>query len=119
MNACYEQVSSLAESEEPHVGKMVSRYGDDPRIETIVGHYGAEQKKIMLEEMLELGMAILKLDRGWSEERFQNLKEETADVLIMARQLRVMLGAEEIDSIMDTKIERQLGRIQEEKEEKV
>ena len=104
VNAAYAAVSKLMERE-------------DPRIEYVVRHYGTEQKRIMLEEMLELGLAIMKLDRGWSQERFQNLKEETADVLFMARQLRLLYGADEIDKIIDEKIERQLGRIREEKGE--
>lgn len=101
VNAAYAAVSEL-------------QFNEDPRIEDIVHHYGSAQNKIMLEEMLELGMAILKLDRGWSPERFQNLKEETADVLIMARQLRVMLGAEDIDRIIGEKLDRQIERIADE-----
>lgn len=84
---------------------------EDSRIIDIINHYGLEQMKIMLEEMLELGLAIMKLERGYSAERLYNLKEEVADVLIMARQLRIALGAAEIDNIIDEKLERQLGRI--------
>lgn len=105
VNAAFAAVQSLA--------------SEDQRIEYVVRHYGSEQKKIMLEEMLELGLAIMKLDRGWSQERFQNLKEETADVLFMACQLRLLYGADEIDKIIEEKIERQLGRIREEKGEKI
>lgn len=103
VNAAYAAVSEL-------------QFNEDPRIEDIIHHYGSAQNKIMLEEMLELGMAILKLDRGWSQERFRNLKEETADVLIMARQLRVMLGSNEIDKIIESKLDRQMQRISDERE---
>lgn len=87
---------------------------EDSRIIDIINHYGTEQRKIMLEEALELGLAIMKLDRGWSNERFQNLKEEVADVLIMARQLRIALGAAEIDKIIDKKLDRQMERMKDE-----
>ena len=101
VNAAYTAVSALASSE-------------DPRLETIARHYGTAQKMITLEEMLELGMAILKLERGFSQERFANLKEEVADVLIMARQLRLLFGSKDIDKIIEEKIERQLKRIEDE-----
>lgn len=81
----------------------------------IANHYGySAQNKIMIEEMMELGMAILKLERGWSPERFDNLKEEVADVLIMAGQMRYMLGAADIDAIIMEKLVRQLERIKNE-----
>lgn len=93
---------------------LVKGKGEDNRIIEIVNHYGLEQLKIMLEEALELGLAIMKLKRGWSVERFQNLKEEVADVLIMARQLRIALGAAEIDKIIDKKLDRQMERMKDE-----
>ena len=98
VNAAYAAVQSLA--------------SEDQRIEAIARHYGTAQKMIMLEEMLELGMAIMKLERGFSQERFNNLKEEIADVLIMACQLRLLFGSRDVDKIIEEKIERQLGRIQ-------
>lgn len=103
VNAAYATISNL-------------KLGEDPRIEYVVRHYGSDQKKIMLEEMFELGLAIMKLDRGWSKERFNNLKEEVADVFFMVRQLRLLYGSDEIDRIIDEKIERQLSRIRAEKE---
>ena len=87
---------------------------EDSRIIEIINHYGMEQQKIMLEEMLELGLAIMKLSRGYSAERLANLKEEVADVLIMARQLRIALGSAEIDKIIDKKLDRQMERIKNE-----
>ena len=41
---------------------------EDSRIIDRINHYGLDQRKIMLEEALELGLAIMKLDRGWSNE---------------------------------------------------
>jgi NTP pyrophosphatase (non-canonical NTP hydrolase) len=87
---------------------------EDSRIIQIANHYGSAQADIMIEECGELIQAICKLRRAWSEERLENVKEELADVLIMARQLRVMLGAEDIDRIIGEKLDRQIERIADE-----
>lgn len=42
---------------------------------------------------------------------FENLKEEVADVLIMAEQMRQYIGAETVDQIINQKLKRQLDRI--------
>jgi NTP pyrophosphatase (non-canonical NTP hydrolase) len=88
---------------------------EDRRIIQIANHYGyTAQSNITIEECAELTQAISKLRRGYSPERYNNVKEEVADVLIMARQLRVMLGAEDIDRIIGEKLDRQIERIAEE-----
>jgi NTP pyrophosphatase (non-canonical NTP hydrolase) len=88
---------------------------EDSRIIQIANHYGyTAQSDIIIEECAELTQAILKLRRAWSDSRLENVKEELADVLIMARQLRVMLGAEDIDRIIGEKLDRQIERIADE-----
>ena len=88
---------------------------EDSRIIKIACHYGyTAQSDIIIEECAELTQAICKLRRAWSDSRLENVKEELADVLIMARQLRVMLGAEDIDRIIGEKLDRQIERIAEE-----
>lgn len=88
---------------------------EDSRIIKIASHYGyTAQSDIIIEECAELTQAILKLRRAWSDSRLENVKEELADVLIMSRQLRVMLGAEDIDRIIGEKLDRQIERIAEE-----
>jgi NTP pyrophosphatase (non-canonical NTP hydrolase) len=88
---------------------------EDSRIIQIANHYGyTAQSDIIIEECAELTQAILKLRRAWSDSRLENVKEELADVLIMARQLRVMLGAEDIDEIINQKLDRQIERIADE-----
>lgn len=88
---------------------------EDSRIIRIAGHYGySAQSDIMIEECGELTQAICKLRRAWSDSRLDNVKEELADVLIMARQLRVMLGADDIDRIIGNKLDRQIERIADE-----
>ena len=69
---------------------------------------------MLTEEEAEYTVALNKLRRG-NTQFYEQIKEEVADVLVIALQLRVLLGAEEIDRIMNTTIERQLGRIREEK----
>jgi NTP pyrophosphatase (non-canonical NTP hydrolase) len=88
---------------------------EDSRIIQIANHYGytAQSDKI-IEETSELTQAIMKLRWGYSPELLEHVKEEVADVLIMARQLRVMLGAEDIDRIIGEKLDRQIERIAEE-----
>lgn len=92
-------------------------YCDDLRIEQIAAHYGfTSQADMAIEECSELIQAICKLRRGYSENHYTNLLEEVADVLIMARQLRYLLGYEEIDRTISEKLNRQIRRINDEKE---
>lgn len=84
---------------------------EDARIEFIAKHYGfTSQANMLTEEAAEFTVALNKLRRG-NTDAYKNIKEEVADVLVIALQLRVLLGAEKIDEIMNEKIERQLNRI--------
>jgi NTP pyrophosphatase (non-canonical NTP hydrolase) len=88
---------------------------EDSRIYQISNHYGyAVQSDKIIEECAELTQAIMKLRWGWSDDKLNHVQEELADVLIMARQLRVMLGANDIDEIINHKLDRQIERIAEE-----
>lgn len=90
-------------------------FTEDSRIIKIACHYGyTAQSNILIEECAELTQAICKLRRAWSNERLENVKEELADVFIMARQFRVMLGADDIDEIISQKLDRQIERIADE-----
>lgn len=87
---------------------------DDLRIEQIASHYGfTSQADMLCEESAEYMVTLNKLRRG-KPEAYDNVKEEVADVLIMARQLRFLLGYAEIDEIIDKKINRQIERIEHE-----
>ena len=89
---------------------------DDLRIEQIADHYGfTSQADMLCEESAEFMVALSKLRRG-NAEAYDNIKEEVADVLIMARQLRYLLDYEEIDRIINEKLDRQIRRINDEKE---
>lgn len=77
----------------------------------IADHYGfTSQADMLIEESAEFTQAVNKLRRGCPE-AFTNVKEEVADVLVVALQLRLILGERNIDEIMGQKIKRQLERI--------
>ena len=99
VNAAYAAVQSLA--------------SEDQRIEALARYYGfTSQANMLTEEAAEFTVALNKLRRG-SSLAYGQIKEETADNLVIALQLRVLLGPEDIDKIMEEKIQRQLGRIHE------
>lgn len=95
--------------------KYAQGKSEDSRIYQISNHYGyAAQSDKIIEECAELTQAIMILRWGWSDDKLDHVQEELADVLIMARQLRVMLGAEDIDRIINQKLDRQIERINDE-----
>ena len=90
------------------------RYDDALKI--IADHYGfSSQADMLCEEAAEFTVALNKLRRGKAE-AYANIKEELADVLVVASQLRLLLCPEEIDEIAHEKIKRQLERIRKEQE---
>ena len=92
------------------------RYDDELKI--IADHYGfSSQADMLCEESAEFTVALNKLRRG-NNEAYKNVKEELADVLVVASQLRLLLGSEEIDDIAHEKIKRQLERIKQEEKTK-
>ena len=102
VNAAFKAVQDLA--------------AEDARIEYIAKYYGfTSQANMLTEEAAEYTVALNKLRRG-NTGAYDNIKEEVADVLVIALQLRHLLGSETIDNIIEEKVERQLGRIQEERE---
>ena len=81
-------------------------------LKAIANHYGfTSQADMLIEESAEYTQAINKLRRG-SPEAYENVKEEVADVLVVALQLRLIIGERDIDKIMRQKIQRQLERIE-------
>lgn len=87
------------------------------KIEKIANHYGfTSQANMLCEESAEFTVALNKLRRG-NAESYSNVKEELADVLVIALQLRLLLGPEEIDRIAEEKANRQLRRIESEEQE--
>ena len=84
---------------------------DDERIGIIAANYGfTSQANMLTEEAAEYTVALNKLRRGHAD-AYEHIKEEVADVIVVAKQLRYLLGADEIDRIIDGKLERQIERI--------
>ena len=93
---------------------MAQGKSTDKRLVLIAEHYGfTNQADMLCEEAAEYITARNKIKRGIFEAA-HNFKEELADVLIVALQLRYMLGEKNIDNIIEQKIQRQLGRIENE-----
>lgn len=93
-------------------GYMQGRKECDPRIIRIAEHYGYEaQREQFEEECAEAILAAQKCKRHGSKDNFEALCGEVADVLVMAQQMRILMGAKVIDEIIDKKLNRQLGRI--------
>lgn len=88
------------------------------KIEIIMNNYTYEQQReIFVEECAEAIQAVQKCKRkeipSEALAAFENLKEEVADVLIMAEQMRLYIGAKEVDKIINVKLDRQIKRIRE------
>ena len=87
----------------------------DSRLERIAYHYGYDaQREQFIEECAEAILAAQKCKRHGSKDNFEALCSEVADVLVMAQQMRLLMGAKVIDEIIDKKLNRQLGRIENE-----
>ncbi|MBQ5317475.1 MAG: hypothetical protein J6K17_00075 [Oscillospiraceae bacterium] len=85
----------------------------------IVSNYTfGQQREIFVEKCAEAIQAAQKLKRANGtadyEKAISHLREEVADVLIMAEQMRYFLGEEKVDGIIKSKLERQIERIKEE-----
>lgn len=93
-------------------GYLAGLREQDNRIKEIAYHYGYEsQREQLIEECAEAILAAQKCKRHGSHGNFVNLCEEVADVLIMAQQMRILMSTSLIDSFIDKKLNRQLGRI--------
>lgn len=87
----------------------------DSRLERIAYHYGYDaQREQFIEECAEAILAAQKCKRHGSKDNFEALCSEVADVLIMAQQMRLLMGTQYIDKIVDEKLNRQIQRIKEE-----
>lgn len=105
----------MAETLKDFAEKCDNAYNQQKALKKIATHYGVtNQLNMMIEEMAELTQAICKNRREYPD-AYENLKEELADVIIVSNQLYYLLGSEEIDAIMQNKIDRQLKRIEEER----
>ena len=75
-----------------------------------------QQLEQAIEEASEFILAAQKVKRFRDEiDRWDNLREETGDLLIMMEQMRGFLGMELVDKSIDFKLNRELERIKEKK----
>ena len=89
----------------------------DKRITAIAEHYGYEkQSQQCIEEMAELTKAICKYQRAGKVPgtEYADLIEEVADVEIMIKQLKYLLGPADVDEMVGKKLDRQMKRMGEE-----
>ena len=83
------------------------------QLKEIINHYGADhQKDKLFEEMAELQKAVCKEKDG--KGNIQHIAEELADVNIMLQQMQIIYGItdEQIEQVVQEKIERTLDRIE-------
>ena len=98
-------------------GYIAGRSEADKRLKKIAVHYGyTAQREQFEEECAEAILAAQKCKRTSNnlleyEKNLLNLAEEVADVLIMARQMRLLIDSKLVDSIIEEKLNRQLERI--------
>ena len=69
------------------------------------------QLEMVKEECMELALAIQKYQRGFSQERLDNLIDEIADVNIMIAQANMLFDHEKIQERIDFKLNRLQNRI--------
>lgn len=91
----------------------------DPRIEQIADYYGLpNQINMLIEESAEFIQAVNKAKRANGADEYkvavEHMEEELADVIIVAKQLRYLFGKDNIDRIIDAKLDRQIERIKKE-----
>lgn len=91
------------------------------KLERIAASYTfGQQRAIFVEECAEAIKAVCKVERAADSsaevyaEKMSDLISEVADVLIMAQQMRLYLGAEKVDKEIGRKLDRQIQRIREE-----
>jgi len=70
------------------------------------------QRELIIEESLELGLALMKLRRsGDPEEQMKDVIDEVADMKIMVAQAELLYGKEAIDKRVEYKMNRLVGRL--------
>lgn len=90
------------------------------KLERITANYTfGQQRAIFVEECAEAIKAVCKVERAADSslevyaDKISDLIGEVADVLIMAQQMRMYLGAEKVDAEIQRKLDRQIQRIRE------
>lgn len=83
-----------------------------------IDHFGVDhQKEKAVEELLELGTEIMHDLDGRA--RMDAIREELADVIIMAEQIRIIYGGAEVDRWIERKLVRLGHKIDDEHEDQI
>lgn len=96
---------------------MESGFIDDNILQRAIDTWGIDaQCEMMLEESIELAMALQKMKRfrGDKQQKFANLIDELADNKIMLRQMEKIFPIELINNRVDFKMDRLKQRLDEE-----
>lgn len=96
---------------------MESGFIDDNILQKAIDTWGIDaQCEMMLEESIELSLALQKMKRlrGDKQQRFANLIDELADNKIMLRQMEKIFPIELINNRVDFKMSRLKDRLDEE-----
>ena len=98
---------------ENRIGENIMKKQTEQYIQKIAEYYGLDnQLNKTIEECAELIQALVKLESR------ENTIEEIADVQIMLKQMLYLLDCEkEVEKVMEYKINRQLERIKQAKEQ--
>jgi NTP pyrophosphatase (non-canonical NTP hydrolase) len=81
-----------------------------------IEHYGEEYQMLkFVEELGEAVTAVARFALTLNEKTEKELIDEVADVLIMSEQIRIILGAAEIDNRIAYKLDRLNKRIENDK----
>ena len=94
----------------------------NPTIRKAIEVYGIDKQMMKcIEEMSELTKAICKFWQAKTEEdtkkKIRDMQEETADCFIMLEQMKLMVGAKDVNEFIQKKLERLENRLEQEKED--
>ena len=117
------EIAELRDKNDIEVRTLREQQNVNDKLERITTNYTfGQQRAIFIEECAEAIQAVCKVERAANSslevyaDKISDLIGEVADVLIMAQQMRLYLGAEKVDSEIQQKLDRQLQRIRAEQE---
>lgn len=88
------------------------------KLKMIINHYGVNaQQRQLVEEVFELQEAIIQYEKPRRYHSKEHIAEEIADVMVMLKQFQLYydISTEEIEKIMQYKVDRQIKRIEDDK----
>lgn len=97
--------------------KIIKHYGIDKQLKYIHSEYFELDEAIIVDNWAK-DILTTKEYKDYKKESIKHIAEELADVMVMLKQFQYYYGIEdsEIEDIMKSKIQRQLERIEKDKE---